>query len=115
MFDHHLTECTANRAYLVQTITAHIAAIGFVANITLGACEALDGHYAGLLARAGVAAVTASVWFASTYRANLMRARSTEGRPLEILRQPLLWLPSFAFEQARIGDARVQLLPPAQR
>lgn len=107
------TEQTANRAYLMQTAVAHIGAIAFIANIALGTLEAIDGHFTGLLARLGVAAFTAAVWWSGSFRANLMRQRATEGRPIELLRRPSDWLPSFAFEQARLGDERVQLLPPS--
>ncbi|MBI0326934.1 hypothetical protein [Burkholderia plantarii] len=114
--DHHaLTEQTANRAYLMQTAVAHIGAIAFIANITLGVLETLDGHWSGLLGRLGVAAFTGAVWFSGSFRANLMRRRATEGRPLELLRRPSDWLPSpFGFTPAVIGDERVQLLPPSK-
>ncbi|MCI1041794.1 hypothetical protein [Caballeronia zhejiangensis] len=111
--DHHLTEQTAARAYTIQTIVAHIGAIAFIANITLGVLEILDGHWAGLLGRLGVAAFTAAVWWSGSFRANLMRQRATEGRPLELLRRPSDWLPNpFGFTRAAIGNADVQLLPP---
>ncbi|PJO21654.1 hypothetical protein [Burkholderia glumae] len=113
--DHHLTERTANRAYLTQTAVAHIGAIAFIANITLGVLETLDGHWSGLLGRLGVAAFTGAVWFSGSFRANLMRQRATEGRPLELLRRPTDWLPSpFGFVRAAIGDERVQLLPSSK-
>ncbi|OBR53727.1 hypothetical protein [Paraburkholderia tropica] len=111
--DQHLTERTANRAYLVQTLTAHIAAFVFVANLTLGVVDVCNGHAMGLPARLGVAAFTGALWFSASFRANLMRHRATMGRPLELLRTPSTWLPSFTFDRAVIGDARVQLLPPS--
>ncbi|MDR8731336.1 hypothetical protein [Burkholderia pseudomultivorans] len=111
--DHHLTEQTANRAYLMQTIVAHIGAIGFALNLAFGVVEASEDHVIGLLGRLGVAAFTAAVWFSGSFRANLMRQRATEGRPLELLRRPSDWLPSpFGFTRAAIGNADVQLLPP---
>jgi hypothetical protein len=79
--DHHLTERTTNRAYLMQTAVAHIGTIAFIANLTLGVLETLDGHWSSLLGRLGVAAFTAAVWFSGSFRANLMRQRATEGRP----------------------------------
>ncbi|MDN4573642.1 hypothetical protein DBB29_08650 [Pandoraea cepalis] len=109
---HRLTETTANRAYLVQTLTAHIAAFAFIANITLGIVDACNGHYAGLPARLGVAAFTIAAWFSASFRANLMRGRTTDGRALELLRRPSNWLPSFAFDRAVLGNETVELLPP---
>ncbi|MCA7967315.1 hypothetical protein LGM54_30495 [Burkholderia cenocepacia] len=115
MHDHHLTEQVAERAYKIQTITAHIAMFGFCANLALGIIEATGGHFAGLLGRLGVAAFTAAVWFSGSFRANLMRQRATEGRPLELLRRPSDWLPNpFGFTRAAIGNAHVQLLPPTK-
>lgn len=111
--DHHLTEQVAARAYTIQTIVAHIGAIGFCVNLALGVLETLDGHWPNLLGRLGVAAFTAAVWFSGSFRANLMRQRATEGRPLELLRRPSDWLPNpFGFTRAAIGNAHVQLLPP---
>ncbi|MCA7885505.1 hypothetical protein LGM58_20185 [Burkholderia contaminans] len=115
MHDHALTERTAARGYKVQTLTAYVGALGFSINLACAAVELYDGHFAGLLARVGVAAFTAAVWFSGSFRANLMRQRVTEGRPTELLRRPSDWLPPFTFEQVRLGDERVQLLPPDQR
>lgn len=115
LYDHALTERTAHRAYLMQTVVAHIGAIAFIANLTLGVLEILDGHWSGLLGRLGVAAFTAAVWWSGSFRANLMRHRATEARPIELLRRPSDWLPSpFGFLRAAIGDDRVQLLPPSK-
>lgn len=112
MHDNTLTERTAARAYKVQTITAHIGAIVFIANLALGVIEATDSHFAGLLGRLGVAAVTGAVWFSATYKANVMRGRTRAyANPLDLLRRPSDWLPSFTFDHAAIGDERVQLLP----
>ncbi|MGU7813654.1 hypothetical protein [Burkholderia sp. AW49-1] len=113
--DHRLTEQTANRAYLMQSAVAHIGAIAFIANLTLGVLEIAGGHWSGLLGRLGVAAFTAAVWWSGSFRANLMRHRATDGRPIELLRRPSDWLPSFAFDHAAIGDERVQLLPSSKK
>ncbi|NIF54968.1 hypothetical protein [Burkholderia sp. Ax-1724] len=111
--DHHLTERTANRAYLMQTAVAHIGAIAFSLNLAFGVIEASDGHWTNLLGRLGVAAFTGAVWFSGSFRANLMRQRATEGRPLELLRRPSDWLPNpFGFTRSVLGNADVQLLPP---
>jgi len=113
MHDNTLTETTAARAYKIQAITAHIGATVFVANLALGVLETLDGHFAGLLGRLGVTALTAAVWFSATHKANLMRGRTTRSNPLELFRTPDAWLPSLAFDRAAVGDSHVQLLPPS--
>lgn len=113
--DHTITERTAARAYLVQTLTAYVGALGFSINIACAAVELCDGRFAGLLARAGVAAFTAAVWFSATYKANVMRGRTIRSNPFELLRTPSAWLPSFSFDHARIGDEPVQLLSSSKR
>lgn len=111
--DHTLTERTAARAYKVQTFTAHIGAFMLLADLVLGALEISSGHFTGLLGRIGAGAIFAAVWWSGAFRANLMRHRVTEGRPLELLRRPTTWLPSpFGFARAAIGTSNVQLLPP---
>lgn len=111
MDDIHLTERTAQRAYRVQTITAYIGAFVFMLNAVFGVLELFNGHLAGLPARLGVAAVTAAVWWAGSFRAHIMRRRTVDARPMDLLRAPSAWLPSPFFSVVAIEGRDVQLLP----
>jgi len=111
MDDIHLTERTALRAYRVQTVTAYIAAFGFMLNAVFAVLELFNGHLAGLPARLGVAAVTAAVWWSGSFRARMMRRRAFDARPVDLLRDPSAWLPSPFFSVAAIEGRDVQLLP----
>ncbi|MBR8384551.1 hypothetical protein KDX26_19325 [Burkholderia cenocepacia] len=114
--DNCLTEGTARKAYVVQSIAALIAATMLVADLALGALEISGGHFAGLLGRVGAGALFAAVWWSASFRANLMRRRATTARPVDLLLRPSAWLPNpFGFAPAAIGDERVQLLPPSNK